>query len=46
MEQAAEKDLYEKYITTRMLERYIRPGDTILDISGSSGLRRRIILIH
>ena len=24
----------EKYITTHMMDRYIRPGDTILDIGG------------
>ena len=28
---------YEKYITTRMMDRYIRPGDTILDIGGGPG---------
>ena len=28
---------YEKYITVRMMERYIRPGDTILDIGGGPG---------
>ncbi len=27
----------EKYITTRMMDRYIRPGDTILDIGGGPG---------
>ena len=28
---------YEKYITTRMMDRYIRTGDTILDIGGGPG---------
>ena len=28
---------YEKYITTRMMDRYIRPGDAILDIGGGPG---------
>ena len=28
---------YEKYITTHMMDRYIRPGDTILDIGGGPG---------
>ena len=28
---------YEKYITVRMMERYIRPGNTILDIGGGPG---------
>ena len=28
---------YEKYITTRMMERYVRPGDSILDIGGGPG---------
>ena len=28
---------HEKYITTRMMDRYIRPGDTILDIGGGPG---------
>jgi len=28
---------YEKYITLRMMERYIRPGDSILDIGGGPG---------
>ena len=28
---------YEKYITTRMMDRYIKPGDTILDIGGGPG---------
>ena len=28
---------YEKYITTRMMDRYIRPGSTILDIGGGPG---------
>ncbi len=28
---------YEKYITTQMMDRYIRPGDTILDIGGGPG---------
>ena len=28
---------YEKYITTRMMDRYIQPGDTILDIGGGPG---------
>ena len=28
---------YEKYITLRMMERYIRPGDRILDIGGGPG---------
>lgn len=27
----------EKYITTHMMDRYIRPGDTILDIGGGPG---------
>ena len=31
------KHPYEKYITVRMMERYIRPGDTILDIGGGPG---------
>ena len=31
------KHPYEKYITIRMMERYIRPGDTILDIGGGPG---------
>ena len=31
------KHPYEKYITTRMMDRYIRPGDTILDIGGGPG---------
>ena len=28
---------YEKYITTRMMDRYIQPGSTILDIGGGPG---------
>ncbi|MBR6382149.1 MAG: class I SAM-dependent methyltransferase [Lachnospiraceae bacterium] len=28
---------YEKYITTHMMDRYIRPGSTILDIGGGPG---------
>ena len=28
---------HEKYITTHMIDRYIRPGDTILDIGGGPG---------
>ena len=28
---------YEKYITIHMMDRYIRPGDTILDIGGGPG---------
>lgn len=28
---------HEKYITVRMMDRYIRPGDTILDIGGGPG---------
>ena len=28
---------YEKYITTRMMDRYIRPGDAVLDIGGGPG---------
>ena len=28
---------YEKYITIRMMDRYIRPGDTVLDIGGGPG---------
>ena len=28
---------YEKYITVRMMDRYIQPGDTILDIGGGPG---------
>ncbi len=28
---------FEKYITLRMMERYIRPGDTILDVGGGPG---------
>ena len=28
---------YEKYITTHMMDRYIHPGDTILDIGGGPG---------
>ena len=28
---------YEKYITVRMMERYIRPGGSILDIGGGPG---------
>ena len=28
---------YEKYITTRMMDRYVRPGSTILDIGGGPG---------
>ena len=28
---------HEKYITTHMMDRYIRPGDTILDIGGGPG---------
>ena len=31
------KHPYEKYITTRMMDRYIRPDDTILDIGGGPG---------
>ena len=31
------KHPYEKYITIRMMDRYIRPGDTILDIGGGPG---------
>ena len=31
------KHPYEKYITIRMMERYLRPGDTILDIGGGPG---------
>ena len=28
---------HEKYVTTRMMDRYIKPGDTILDIGGGPG---------
>ena len=28
---------YEKYITTQMMDRYVRPGSTILDIGGGPG---------
>ena len=28
---------YEKYITTHMMDRYLRPGDSILDIGGGPG---------
>ena len=28
---------YEKYITTHMMDRYIRPGSRILDIGGGPG---------
>ena len=28
---------FEKYITTHMMDRYIRPGDRILDIGGGPG---------
>ena len=28
---------YEKYITTRMMDRYLRPDDSILDIGGGPG---------
>ena len=28
---------YEKYITVKMMDRYIKPGDTILDIGGGPG---------
>ena len=28
---------YEKYITTHMMDRYLQPGDTILDIGGGPG---------
>ncbi len=28
---------YEKYITTRMMDRYVRPGSAILDIGGGPG---------
>ncbi len=28
---------FEKYITVRMMDRYIRPGDSILDIGGGPG---------
>ncbi len=31
------KHPYEKYITIRMMDRYIRSGDTILDIGGGPG---------
>ena len=31
------KHPYEKYITIRMMDRYLRPGDTILDIGGGPG---------
>ncbi len=31
------KHPYEKYITTRMMDRYIKTGDTILDIGGGPG---------
>ena len=31
------KTPYEKYITTRIMDRYIRPGDAILDIGGGPG---------
>ena len=31
------KHPYEKYITIRMMDRYIRPGSTILDIGGGPG---------
>ena len=31
------KHPYEKYITIRMMDRYIRPGDRILDIGGGPG---------
>ena len=31
------KHPFEKYITVRMMDRYIRPGDTILDIGGGPG---------
>ena len=28
---------YEKYITTHMMDRYLRPGSAILDIGGGPG---------
>ena len=31
------KHPYEKYITVSMMDRYIRPGSTILDIGGGPG---------
>ncbi|MBQ4425591.1 MAG: class I SAM-dependent methyltransferase [Lachnospiraceae bacterium] len=31
------KHPYEKYITTHMMDRYMKPGDTILDIGGGPG---------
>ena len=31
------KHPYEKYITTRIMDRYIKPGDSILDIGGGPG---------
>ena len=31
------KHPYEKYITIRMMDRYIKPGDRILDIGGGPG---------
>ena len=31
------KHPHEKYITTHMMDRYIKPGDTILDIGGGPG---------
>lgn len=31
------KHPYEKYITVRMMDRYLHPGDTILDIGGGPG---------
>ena len=31
------KHPFEKYITTRMMDRYIRPGSSILDIGGGPG---------
>lgn len=32
------KHPFEKYITTHMMDRYIRPGDTILDIGGAPAI--------
>jgi len=31
------KHPYEKYITTRMMDRYLRPGSAILDVGGGPG---------
>ena len=36
-ERLIKKHQHEKYITIKMMDRYIRPGDTIMDIGGGPG---------